>query len=590
MNFWKNKTKGYLKSDQLQGTDFIAALYIICYFLVNLSFLTDFPFVHSDESWLSGLSRNMAEKGRIGVTESFFDLKPRFPHAIKTLFHLMQIGMMRMFGYEIATFRLLSLMFGCLGLLLFYQTLKTAIGGGRRSILPLLGCILLSADIQFLYAAHFARQEIILVFLLILCLTFTLKNRPAAAGVVTGLSIGLHPNSFLLAAMCGLMLLPLNLIALRSREGRRPLLQYTAVVSGFAALFVAVSLYLDREFIRHYAAYGSSEFEIGAPVTHKLAEFPFFLKKIWLQVSGTYYVPDIRLELVLFALILAVSIALVFWSKPWGGTSGTPVEAVSEMTSSDLAGTSSVAWTGTPSLDWAGTTAQLKLLALIRLLLKGILGMAVGMVVIGRYNQTSIVFFFPLFFMLLIAEVKLIFMSGRFFHRKEMGQPVLLILLILLIGCSSILQTRPWLSHSGDDSYGEYLEEIAEVVPPDSNVLANLNTEYYFDNGMLHDYRNLAYLKENQLSVADYIKDNRIEYIILSDELDLIYSQRPVWNIIYGNPRYMEELRGFTKEKCTLVHSFQNNTYGVRIIPYMNRSDRDFTVEIFKVEDSVREP
>lgn len=577
MGFGKKETMRSLELGQLQGPDLIAVLYIICYFLVNLSFLSDFPFVHSDESWLSGLSRNMAEKGSIGVTESFFDLKPRFPHAIKTLFHLMQMGMMRIFGYEIATFRLLSLIFGCLSLFLFYRTLKAAIEGAQRSILPLLGCILLSVDIQFLYAAHFARQEILLVFMLILCLNFILQKRPAAAGVAAGLCIGIHPNSFLLAAMCGLMLLPLDLSALRSREGRRPLLQYATVVSGFAALFVAVSLYLDREFVRHYAAYGSSEFEIGAPVTHKLAEFPYFLKKIWLQVSGTYYVPDIRVELILFALILAVSIAILIWFKPWAGT---PVEAGSE--------TASAAWTGTSFSALAGTTAQFKLLALIRLLLKGILGMAVGMVVIGRYNQTSIVFFFPLFFMLLIAELKLIFTSSRLFRGKGMRQSVLPILLILLIGCSSILQIRPWLTPS--HSYETYLEEISKAVLPDHNVLANLNSEYYFENGMLLDYRNLAYLKENQLSVADYIREKQIEYIILSNEMDLIYAQRPVWNIIYGNPRYMEELREFTKEKCTLVHSFQNNIYGVRIIPYMDRSDHSFTVEIFKVEDPAREP
>jgi hypothetical protein len=214
--------------------------------------------------------------------------------------------------------------------------------------------------------------------------------------------------------------------------------------------------------------------------------------------------------------------------------------------------------------------------------------MAVGMVVIGRYNQTSIVFFFPLFFMLLIAELKLIFTSSRLFRRKGMRQSVLPILLILLIGCSSILQIRPWLTPS--HSYETYLEAISKAVLPDHNVLANLNSEYYFENGMLLDYRNLAYLKENQLSVADYIREKQIEYIILSNEMDLIYAQRPVWNIIYGNPRYMEELREFTKEKCTLVHSFQNNIYGVRIIPYMDRSDHSFTVEIFKVEDPAREP
>lgn len=52
---------------------FIVVLLIVFYFSINLYFLTDFPFVHSDESWLSGLSRNILEKGSFGVTEAFFD-------------------------------------------------------------------------------------------------------------------------------------------------------------------------------------------------------------------------------------------------------------------------------------------------------------------------------------------------------------------------------------------------------------------------------------------------------------------------------------------------------------------------------------
>ena len=36
-------------------------LYLITYTLLSLQTLTDFPWVHSDESWLAGLTRNMME-------------------------------------------------------------------------------------------------------------------------------------------------------------------------------------------------------------------------------------------------------------------------------------------------------------------------------------------------------------------------------------------------------------------------------------------------------------------------------------------------------------------------------------------------
>ena len=38
--------------------------YLLLYFAANLAFLCDFPFVHSDEAWLSGLTRNMMERAR----------------------------------------------------------------------------------------------------------------------------------------------------------------------------------------------------------------------------------------------------------------------------------------------------------------------------------------------------------------------------------------------------------------------------------------------------------------------------------------------------------------------------------------------
>ena len=59
------------------------------YFVFSLFFLDKFPFMHSDESWLSGLTRTMMHEG-LDSTETFFDLLPRYPHAIKSFFHIMQ--------------------------------------------------------------------------------------------------------------------------------------------------------------------------------------------------------------------------------------------------------------------------------------------------------------------------------------------------------------------------------------------------------------------------------------------------------------------------------------------------------------------
>ena len=69
----------------------ILIILLFIYFLVNLSFLTHFPFIHSDESWLSGLSRNILETKNFSSTETFFDLYLRNPHAIKIIFHSIQI-------------------------------------------------------------------------------------------------------------------------------------------------------------------------------------------------------------------------------------------------------------------------------------------------------------------------------------------------------------------------------------------------------------------------------------------------------------------------------------------------------------------
>lgn len=627
---------GDMAGNAWRTQDFALAVYIFCYFLVSFSFLAEFPFIHSDESWLSGLTRNMAEKGNPGVTESFFDLKPRYPHGIKILFHLLQMPMLALFGYHVFSFRLLSLFFGCVALILFYLLLKSIFaaksrGGahsgwhppaGASAGYPFAGTVFLSLDVQFIYASHFARQEILLVCCIAACMLAVYKNRWPAAGLITGLSIGFHPNSFLIGAMCAAMLLPSggNWIwrrgsgslnrrrggANRARSGEwKPLLGYAAIVSVFAGIFIAVSLSFDRQFFRHYWEYGSSEFDIGAPVTGKLMELPYFIGKIWYGVSGTYYVPDIRLELVLFALTAAAAAGLLLCGK-WKGA---PEKRENAAVKPD------------------STAVKPESLAAAALTVKGIIGMLTGMIVIGRYNQTSIIFLFPLFFVLILSVIDIAVdhavagagirkggpavqssgygsQAGAGGRKAAVAKSGLVLALAAAVAASGYINISPWLKFS----YDEYLKEIAAAVTPGNKVLANLNCEYYFENGRLLDWRNLSYLQDAGLSVEDYIRKNRIEYIILSDEMDLIYSQRPVWNMIYGNLRYMEELRRFLERNCTLVHSFRDNVYGIRIVQYMDPgmdqkgnpdmepgagaggrvntgSVRSFTVQIFKVED-----
>ena len=513
-------------------------IYLVAYFVVNLVFLNDYPFVHSDEAWLSGLTRNMMESGSLGVTETFFDLKPRWPHGIKSLFHLLQMPFILVFGYSVTAARLLSLVFALISLIIFYFFLRnlTEKSGENSNNLPLLGTILLSLNIQFLYASHFARQEIILIAGLLGCALLILRGHPLTAGLVTGLCIGLHPNSFII----GTMGLALTLTSLRKKPIQS--LRFAMGAGIFALFFVSLSFYWDPAFPAHYFQYGNSEFDVGAPVHNKLAEFPLFLEKIWHQVSGTYYVPDIRIWLILFGLTIPPGILLASFGKKESSS--------------------------------------------LLFLYRGLLGIFGGMVIIGRYNQTSIIFFLPLFMALLLVILR------RFLGRLQKKALVSLALLVL-IGASayhSWINITPWLPADStsevSETYERYLEEIGSVVPQDARVLANLNTDYYFENGNLRDVRNLTYLKESGLSVEEYIRQNHIQFIILSDEMDFIYERRPVWNMIYGNPRYVPELRQFTEEKCTLVHQFRDNTYGIRIVGYM-RSDLNFTVQIFEVQNLI---
>lgn len=505
-----------------------AVVYITLFSLISLSFLTLFPYVHSDESWLAGLTRAMMTEKSPAATEPFFDAKPRHPHSIKILFHLLQMIPLSLFGYSAFSVRLVSWAAGAVALWFAFLAGGRLLDSEKKGLLVM---AVFSADIQFLYASHFARQEILLCMVQWICLWILLnpegfydERRGVGLGILTGLSIGLHPNSFLLGCMNGCCFLAAAFMKRKGREGRKggwkPLLLYVLTTGGFAAVFVGMSLGMDREFVRHYAAYGQAEFGTGAPFWEKIGGFFGFLRRLYERNSGTYYLPDIRPQFFFFGVsALAAGAAAVSMREEMPGL--------------------------------AGRTAVLG---------AGALGIAGGMMCIGRYNQTSVLFFFP--FGYLAAAMALELYEGR----VKMG---LWAVLGAAVVSFTAWQAVPEIKKTDYDSYGR---QIAELVPEGAKVLGNLNMEFFTEYGCLRDYRNLPYALEGE-GLLEYLDRNEIEYIVYHEELDYLWEHRPYYNVIYGNVMFVRELRDYCEEHCQVVGSFQNSRYGIRVAGILGREE-----------------
>jgi len=468
------------------------------------------------------------EKGDYSVTEAFFDLKERNPHAIKIIFHTIQILFIKLMGYHIFTFRFISL---CFGLLTLYFTYKLGIAVSNSAASALLTVLLLAADVQFIYASHFARQEIIILFIFMLGLWYKVTTseadgmkRDIVLGILIGLSIGIHPNSFIISLPFGLIYI-YEIFILKERKFRS-LAAYAATAACFAALFAAVSMHFDPNFITNYSNYGS-EFDVFDPITSKLGSIGYFYLKLFYRVSGTYYTPDIRFQFFLFGTALLVSIFKLTRNK-----------------SNDL--------------------QKRKIIFIIL----AIAAVNTGIILIGRFNQTSIVFIFPLFY-LLVA-----YMPEGLAPKYRYTIAAILIAALAAFTISNYIEYK-------DNSYSSYLNEISQAVKPWDETLGNLNSEYYFENERLHDYRNLAFLKDKGMSFEEYIRGNNIKYIIFSEELDLIHELRPKWDGIYGPLDYYDEMRAFIENNCVLMHEFTDSFYGIRIVRYMNL--KEWKIRIYKV-------
>ena len=500
---------------------------LLIYFLVNLSFLTYFPFIHSDESWLSGLSRNILATKNFSSTETFFDLYLRNPHAIKIIFHSIQIIFIKLLGYNIFSVRLISLLFSSLTLYYFYKLCNEIFSSSIKSTIA---SIFLAMDIQFIYASHFARQEIVILFIFIYGLYFFYKNinnhrikQDLVIGCIVGISIGVHPNSFIIALP--FVSIYLYHVLFTKKLKWTNLITYCLTLLGFCGAFVLLSLSFDSNFFHNYFNYGK-QFKVHYSLFDKLGEFKYFYEKLYYGISGTYYTPKIKLQFFIFICSFIMTIVKLFITKD--KTKGQQIISV--------------------------------LLSIILL--------NIGTIIIGRYNQTSIIFQFPLFYILIIYLLGNLLTSYKY---------IATVILSLIIAISTIINIYPYIS----DNYNNYLNNISKTVKKDDIVLSNLNSEFYFNNGKLYDYRNLAFLKENNMTFKDYIYKHNIKFIIYPEEMDVIYKENPRWDALYGNLSYYNDMKVFLENNCTLVNEFNDKIYGMRIARYIN--EKDWLIKIYKI-------
>lgn len=500
-------------------------LYLSFYFLINLIFLTAFPYIHSDESWLSGLSRNILMSGDISVTEPFFDVYGRNPHAIKLLFHLLQVVFIKIFGYRIFSFRLLSLFFSLATLFLFYRLSKIILKSDKLS---LFATILVSIDLQFLYASHLARQEIIILFALVFSSYLLIQGidhhdyyQDIKIGLIIGLSIGVHPNSFIIAIAIGLVYL---FYIHKNNIHSKNLFILIAIIFLFALIFVGISLFMDPFYLSHYFEHGKN-FGVFNGFLSKVSDFLNFYKNIFLGRSSEYYLPQIKFQLLLFALVFLVSL-LSFFKK-------------------------------TPKAGFSKVNALLVL----------VLGINLGIFLIGRFNVTSIIFIFPFMYLLSVSWLQ---------NLNKKRQALSLLILMLVLNTIFFIPSYAY-------SYEDYLGAIAKSVTKDDRVLANLNSEYFFENGNLLAYRNLDYLQYQELTFADYIHSREIDYIFYYDEFDYIVANSPSYNVMYGNLNdLLPEIKAFLKAECQEVDRFNNSTYGTNLADLIDQ--KPWQVIVYQVK------
>ncbi len=506
--------------------------FILIYFVLNMFLLDSFPFVHADEAWLASLTRAVINEKSFAAVEDFFILTKRHPHALKSVFHMMQIPFVA-FSFSVISVRILSLIFSSANLFFFYMILKKNI---RNRKIILFTLILLAADIQYLYISRFARQEIIILTLLTTVLYLlnshlTLK-RTATAALLTGIAVGIHPNSFIIFTASVFFISGKMLVKRKDfRKNIKALVLYISVTSAFALVFVVLSIVMDSDFFHNYLQFGSRHGVTDIFIV-KLLKLKKFYFKIFNRISGTYYLPDVCLQLFVFLFFSIVTFISSIFSKHMFRTAF-------------------------PVLMFAA-------------------GINTGFILIGKYSPPSFSFIFPAGW--LIAALGADSLSGK---GKNIKTSVL-ILLAVILGFNlhnTYSEVLKWKS----SSYKSYMKDISHMITEKGRVFGSINTSFYMDYRQLASYNDMEMFEKSGISFEEYIVKNRIRYIIYTDELDIIYRERPLWNDLYGNiyPHY-REIKEFIENRCVRTGEVLDETYPVRIVDFIGR--KKYSAAVFKVE------
>ncbi|MBP1917887.1 ArnT family glycosyltransferase [Youngiibacter multivorans] len=497
---------------------------LLAYFIANLVTIMDFPTIHSDELWLKGLTEEMIRKSSFSVTEPFYDLYPRVVHPFRWLYHSLEALFFTIFGSSAATSRMLSLVAASLALIVFYRILSKTLQGW---LLPIAGTLTLALNIQFLYSARFGRQDSIILLLLVTAYGIASgamlngRRAPLTLALITLLGIGVHPNSFLI----GMTVASVLIVRLFMKEIRlKDLVSYFIVTGAGFAAYIAAGNLMNPGFLTGYLKFGESLGIEGSPIG-RLEGFYWFWYKLYHRIGGTYDLFDIRIEIVLMiaSILLIPLLALAMRNRGSG---------IFNMT----------------FLPWSA-----------------ILGINLGLLVIGRYNQTSVVFLIPFIILVLMTMIDKILESPE---RRWLAAATSISLLVLVpSGLYGGLQ-----SYSGSKpyklSFEAMIDEIDGIVSDDSVVLGNLNSIDAFDGQRFYDIRNLAFLEDNGMTIEDYIKERGITVILLHEEMDYISKTAPTWDFLYGSGTYMDELLVYISEKTELIGEFENPLYAMRITRY----------------------
>lgn len=620
------------------------ALAIGAYIVAHIATLSWFPFVHSDEAWLASLTRTMLVEQNLAATEDFFALTQRYPHAVKTLFHILQAPFVAV-SFSSVSVRVLSLVAGLVSLWFLYR-IAERLGGARSfgvaAVLPL------AMDIQFIYTSHFARQEILLLAWMLGAIWAVLalgsRLRAVAAGVVPGVivasAIFLHPNSFIIAlavapwVIAGPWIAAPSMGAALRQEPDKPrdrwrapmirLAAYAAVLALGALLAIGASYAMDAQFVHHYREFGDAVGVSDSPL-RRFFRLRDFFEKLWFQRAGTYYLPPIRVQLVLLAGLTPIAAAAALLSRRSRNHGVTAAGAVAQGAGARLHRT-------------AATAAA------------SILAVVAGLYTIGKYSPPSAVFLMPWLYLMVPLLVGGFFATGSRTTTSTVvnGSRIRTIrattlILAAMIATASVGEIARWRPDAEmGDSYERYLDAVSRAVasaadrvavsapagddaPPRAGdagpcrVLANLNTAFAWEPDQLRVYRDLARLPrptptagvEQRVTgpetsdgdaapppgaegnptwpgpLARFLVAEGVTHLVVPvDELETIYTRRPLWNEVYGNPTWFyPELLEIIDHCGELVGEYDAPVYGMRMIHYQGRDTARVRVYRLDIEN-----